>query len=63
MNSRFVGIVLLVIGVALAAWGYDVYDSAGSHVTRALNGEAPMEAWVGMVAGAILIGIGVSRLK
>lgn len=63
MNNRLIGIVLIVVGVALAAWGYDVYDSAGSQVTRALNGEAPMEAWVGMVVGAIFIGIGISRLK
>lgn len=63
MNSRLIGIVLIVVGVALAAWGFDVYDSAGSQVTRALNGEAPMEAWVGMVVGAIFIGIGISRLK
>ena len=63
MKSRYVGMVLIVVGVALAAWGYNIYDSAGSQVTRALSGDAPLEAWAGMVGGAICIVIGVLKLK
>nr|MBL0689783.1 DUF3185 family protein [Pseudoalteromonas sp.] len=39
MTNKIIGIVLIVIGVALGMWGYDVYDSAASQVTRAFNGE------------------------
>ncbi|MBY5991768.1 DUF3185 family protein [Ferrimonas balearica] len=63
MNNKIVGIVLLVIGVALAAWGYNIYDSASSQVTRALSGDAPMEAWAGMIGGAICALIGLFKLK
>ncbi|NVJ61966.1 MAG: DUF3185 family protein [Gammaproteobacteria bacterium] len=63
MKNKIIGIALIVIGVALAIWGYDVYDSAGSHVTRALSGDTPIEAWLGMGGGAICIIVGVLRLK
>jgi uncharacterized membrane protein YidH (DUF202 family) len=63
MNNKMIGIVLIVIGVALAAWGYNIYDSAGSQVSRALSGDVPIEAWAGMVGGAICILLGVSRVR
>jgi len=63
MNNKIIGIVLVVIGVALAAWGYNIYDSAGSQVGRALSGDAPIEAWAGMVGGAICIVFGVLKVK
>ena len=34
MNNKIVGIVLIVVGAALALWGYNVYDSAGAQITR-----------------------------
>jgi uncharacterized membrane protein YidH (DUF202 family) len=63
MHNKYLGIALIVIGLALAAWGYTVYDSAGSQVTRALNGDTPIEAWAGMVVGAICVLIGISKVK
>ena len=63
MNNKIIGIVLIVIGVALAAWGYNIYDSAGSQVSRALSGDAPIEAWAGMVGGAICIALGIFKVK
>ncbi len=63
MNNRIIGIVLIVVGVALAAWGYNIYDSAGSQLSRAVSGDVPVEAWAGMVGGAICIVLGVFRVK
>ncbi|TMP48891.1 MULTISPECIES: DUF3185 family protein [unclassified Pseudoalteromonas] len=63
MTNKIIGIVLIVIGIALAIWGYDVYDSATSQVTRALNGETPMEAWLGFIGAAVCILVGITRLK
>jgi hypothetical protein len=63
MNNKILGIVLIIAGAALAAWGYDVYDSAGSQVTRALSGDTPMEAWAGMVGGAVCVALGIARIK
>ncbi|WP_404339312.1 DUF3185 family protein [Pseudoalteromonas mariniglutinosa] len=63
MNNKYIGIVLIVIGVALAVWGYNVYDSAGSQISRTLSGDTPIEAWFGMVGGAICALIGILKLK
>ena len=63
MNNKIIGIVLIVAGVALAVWGYNIYDSAGSQVSWVLSGDTPIEAWVGMVGGIILLLIGITRVK
>lgn len=63
MNSKTIGIVLIVVGVALALWGYNIYDSAGSKISRAFSGDAPIDAWAGMVVGVICIVIGIRKVK
>ncbi|RLB72548.1 MAG: hypothetical protein DRH06_05305 [Deltaproteobacteria bacterium] len=63
MNNKIIGIVLIIVGVALAFWGYNLYDSVGSQVSRAFRGDAPLEAWAGMVGGAICLVIGIFKVK
>ncbi|WP_239692407.1 DUF3185 family protein, partial [Microbulbifer mangrovi] len=63
MNRKITGIILIVIGVALVAWGYNIYDSAGSQLARALTGDTPIEAWLGMVGGFIAVVIGIKKVK
>ncbi len=63
MNNKVIGLVLIIIGAALAVWGYNIYDSATSQIGRALSGDTPIEAWAGMVGGAICIAIGVLKVK
>ena len=63
MNNKIIGIVLIIAGVVLAMWGYDIYDSASSQLSRTLNGDTPIEAWAGMVGGVISILIGITKVK
>ena len=63
MNNKVFGIALIIIGVALALWGNNVYDSAVSQIGRELSGDTPIEAWLGMVGGAICLVIGVLKVK
>lgn len=63
MNNKIIGIILIVVGVAAAVWGYNIYDAAGSQVSRALSGDTPMEAWAGMIVGAICVLVGITKLK
>jgi len=63
MNNKQIGIVLIIVGIALAIWGYSIYDSAGSQVSRALSGDAPIEAWAAMVGGAVCAAFGFYKLK
>lgn len=63
MSNKIIGIILIIIGTALALWGYNIYDSASSQLTRTLNGDTPIEAWAGMAGGVVAILIGITRLK
>ncbi len=63
MNNKIIGIVLIIAGVVLAMWGYDIYDSASSQLSRALRGDTPIEAWAGMVGGVVCVLVGITRLK
>jgi uncharacterized membrane protein YidH (DUF202 family) len=63
MNNKIIGIVLIVVGVALVAWGYNIYDSFSSQVSRTFSGDAPIEAWAGMAGGAVCILLGIFKLK
>ena len=63
MKNKHIGIILIIAGVALAVWGYNIYDSAGSQITRAISGDVPIEAWVGMVGGAICVALGIYKIK
>ncbi|SHE91463.1 Protein of unknown function [Microbulbifer donghaiensis] len=63
MNNKIIGIGLIMAGVALGIWGYDIYDSASSQITRALSGDTPIEAWGGMIGGAICLFIGIAKVK
>lgn len=61
--NKIIGIVLIVVGVALALWGYDIFDSASSQISRAFNGDTPLEAWLGMAGGVICIAAGISKVR
>jgi len=62
-TDKMIGIVLLIGGIGLLFWGYDIYDSAGSHVSRAIGGEAPTKAYAMLVAGAVCAVFGALKLK
>lgn len=63
MKSKHLGILLIIIGTALIIWGYNVYGSAGSQLSRAFSGDAPIEAWIGMIGGAICLLFGILKVK
>lgn len=63
MNNKQIAIVLIIVGIALAIWGYNIYDSASAQVSRALSGDAPIEAWAAMIGGAVCAAFGFYKLK
>jgi len=58
-----ISIALLMIGTGLFFWGYDIYDSAGSQLSRAFDGEAPMKAYALLIGGAVCAALGILRLR
>ena len=63
MNNKIISIVLIVTGIALIIWGYNIYDAIGSQLSRSLSGDISIKAWVGMIGGAIAFLAGVSKIK
>jgi len=63
MNNKLLGVILIIFGAMLMVWGYDMYNSAGSQITRSITGDVPIQAIVGMVGGAINIVVGISKIK
>ncbi|PLX95887.1 MAG: hypothetical protein C0619_00590 [Desulfuromonas sp.] len=62
-NNKIIAIVLLIVGAGLIFWGYEIYNSAGSQIGRALGGEAPAKAYIMFIGGAICAVLGISKLK
>ncbi|MCP4746623.1 MAG: DUF3185 family protein [Desulfobacteraceae bacterium] len=62
MINKIIGFVFIIIGIALAVWGYNVFDAVGSKITRGLSGDTPIEAWAGMAGGAICLIIGIIKI-
>lgn len=61
--NKAIGIALIIAGVALAYWGFTVYDSASSKIGRVLTGDTPIEAWIGMAGGVICVVVGIFKVK
>ena len=62
-NKKIIGIALIIAGVALCFWGYDIYDSAASHLKRAFDGNAPIKAYALMGGGAAATLLGILKVK
>jgi len=55
-NLKIIGIILLVIGVGLAVWGYQLSGSVGSQLTKAFSGshtDKVMMMYIGGAASAV----------
>lgn len=57
-----VGLVLLVGGIGLAFWGYQMSQSVASHFSRALTGALPDAVMYRYIGGAISAAIGLFLL-
>lgn len=55
---RIIGIVLVVIGIGLAVWGFQLSDSVGSEVTEALTGAEADKVMLYYIGGAISFVVG-----
>ena len=51
-NTKILGIVLIVAGIGLAFWGYQMSGSLGSQVNQAFNGSYTDKVMIVYIAGA-----------
>jgi uncharacterized protein YjeT (DUF2065 family) len=50
---KIVGLVLLVVGIGLAFWGYQLSGSLTSQVTKTISGSMPDEVMFRYIGGAV----------
>ena len=62
-NMKIISIVLVVLGVGLAIWGYQLSGSVGSQITQAVTGSDTDKVMTYYIVGAISIVVGMYLFK
>lgn len=57
-KSKMISIVLIVVGVGLAFWGYQQSGSVGSQISKTLTGSFTNKVMVCYISGAVCIALG-----
>ena len=56
---KIIGIVLVVLGIGLAIWGYQLSGSVGSKITQAVTGSDTDKVMTFYITGAVSIVVGI----
>ena len=56
---KIIGIVLVVTGLGLAVWGYQLSGSVGSQITQAVTGSDTDKVMTFYIAGAVSFVVGI----
>ena len=59
MSKKNLSIILLVVGVALIAWGYQVSSEVGSQISSTFSGQPTNETLIFYIAGGVLALVGL----
>ena len=59
---KIVGIVLVVLGVGLAFWGYRLSGSVGSQLSQAFSGSPGDKVMAFYIGGAVSLAVGLFLL-
>ena len=62
MNKNVIGIVLLVAGIIMLVWGYNMSGAFDSRVSRVFTGSPTDKAMWTMIGGAVLAAAGAAQL-
>lgn len=58
-TNKIIGIVLVVIGIGLAIWAYQLSDSVGSQITQAVTGSDTDKVMTYYIVGAVSFIVGI----
>ncbi|MFT6985870.1 MAG: hypothetical protein ACJAT7_001690 [Psychromonas sp.] len=61
-TMKILGIILAVLGIGLAIWGYQLSDSIGSQVTQAVTGSDTDKVMTLYITGAVSLVVGLYLL-
>ena len=58
-TMKIIGIVLVVLGIGLAIWGYQLSGSVGSQITQAVTGSDTDKVMTCYITGAVSFVVGI----
>lgn len=58
-NTQAISIVLMVVGIGLLIWAYQMSGSFGSHFSRTFTGSAPDKEMLLYIGGAASLIVGI----
>jgi uncharacterized protein YjeT (DUF2065 family) len=58
-TMKIIGIALMVLGIGLTMWGYQLADSVGSQVTKLVTGSDPDKVMILYISGAVSCIVGI----
>ncbi len=58
-TMKVLGLALIVLGIGLAIWGYQLSDSVGSQITEAVTGADTDKVMTYYITGAISFIVGL----
>jgi len=58
-TMRIIGLILVVTGLGLALWGYQISGSVGSQITQAVTGSDTDKVMSLYIAGAVSFVVGI----
>jgi hypothetical protein len=58
-KMKIIGIALVVIGLGLALWGYQLSGSVGSQITQAVTGSDTDKVMTFYITGAVSFVVGI----
>ena len=58
-TMKIIGIALVVLGIGLAIWGYQLSGSVGSQITQAVTGSETDKVMTFYIAGAASFFVGI----
>jgi len=60
MNNKVMGLALIVFGIILFVWGFNMSSAADIKATTNIP---PLSSWVGMIVGGINVFVGILKLN
>jgi Protein of unknown function (DUF3185) len=58
-TMKIIGIALVVLGIGLAIWGYQLSGSLGSQITKAVTGSVTDKVMTFYITGAVSFVVGI----
>jgi hypothetical protein len=60
--NKPIGVILLIVGICLLIWGFNLYGAFSSRIVRAFTGAPPDKTVTILIAGGACTALGIYQL-